>query len=118
MKTLTCIGLLSLAFLVGCATDKNTYYWGDYSETLYDFKKNPDEKTAKAHKDQLLLIITESPKKEKRVPPGVYAEYGYLLVKDGKETDGMEMFDKELTLYPESAVFIQRIKAELTRGKK
>jgi hypothetical protein len=52
------------------------------------------------------------------VPPGACAEYGYLLIKEGKDQDGLMYLDKEQALYPESAVFIQRIKDEMQRGKK
>ncbi len=118
MRTVAFAGILSAFLIIGCASKETTYYWGDYSETLYDLKKNPDEKTLKAHTDQLLLLINEAPNKHKPVPPGVYAEYGYILLKQGNESEGMEYLDKELGLYPESAVFINRIKSEYARGKK
>jgi hypothetical protein len=118
MRIPTFASLVSALLFVGCAQTENTFYWGDYSETLYDFKKNPDDKTLKAHSDQLLLIMKEAPNKKTRVPPGVYAEYGYILLKQGKESDGMGYLDKEMELYPESVVFIKRIKSEYARGKK
>lgn len=106
-----------LVFLVGCVP-QTIFYWGDYSTSLYDYNKNPDEKTLAAHKKSLQDIIAVSPKKHLNVPPGVYAEYGFLLIKEGKENDGLECFDNEIKLYPESIVFIQRLKDELARGKK
>lgn len=118
MKTVLVIAILSTAGLTGCITSEKTFYWGEYSSTLYDLKKNPDEKTLAEHKKQLLLIIEESDKRRRNVPPGVFAEYGYMLLKEGKEQTGMEYLQKEITVYPESAVFIQRIKSEYSRGKK
>jgi len=115
MKTQCIIAFLALAMFAGCATSGKTFYWGEYSSTLYDLKKNPDEKTLEAHKKTLLLIMEESGKREKQVPPGVYAEYGYILLRSGNEADGMEFLDKETSLYPESAIFIQRIKSEYAR---
>jgi hypothetical protein len=47
-----------------------------------------------------------------KVPPGVNAEYGYLLLKEDNEVEGMEFLDKEMGLYPESVIFIQRIKGK------
>ncbi|HLA69094.1 MAG TPA: DUF4810 domain-containing protein [Bacteroidota bacterium] len=99
-----------LLFLIGCVPPGQAFFWGDYSSTLYSYKKTPDEKTLAAHKESLLLIITESPKKKLPVPPGVYAEYGYMLVLEGKEAEGLGYLDKELSLYPESGVFIARFK--------
>jgi len=118
MKTPYIVMLLALVVFAGCASSEKTFYWGQYSSTLYDLKKNPDEKTLEAHKKGLVLIMDESGKKNKKVPPGVNAEYGYMLLKDGKEAEGMEYLDKETALYPESVVFIQRIKSEYSRRKK
>lgn len=103
--------------LTGCQTAKGSFYWGDYSSTLYNMKKNPDEKSLELHKKEIINIIEVSNKKNKQIPPGVLAEYGYLLLKGGDES-GMEYLDKEVKLYPESTVFINRIKAEYSRSKK
>jgi hypothetical protein len=119
MKTQLGVACLALFVLMGCAsTSTSTFFWGDYSETLYDYKKEPDEKTLKAHRDQLFLIITKSPTMNKKIPPGVCAEYGYYLIKEGKEQEGMQYLDQEMTMYPESVVFIQKLKSEYGRGKK
>jgi len=117
MKRAIAFVVFALAIAPGCAPTATTFYWGDYSSTLYDLKKNPGDKTLDAHTKQLLLIIAESGKRNKPVPPGVYAEYGYILLKGGKEADGMEYLDKEAALYPESVVFVQRIKSEYSRRK-
>jgi hypothetical protein len=119
MKYTPIVILSMLAILSGCTpSSKTLYYWGDYSQTLYNYKKAPDEKTLAAHKKELENIIQEAPNKRKAVPPGVMAEYGYLLLREGKEEEGMQYLDKESALYPESQVFIQRVKAEYARGKK
>ncbi len=109
---------LAVVLLVGCAPTNNMYYWGNYSVSLYDFKKDEDEKTLQAHRDQLLIIMKESASQNKRVPPGVNAEYGYYLLKEGKEAEGLEYFDKEMALYPECHVLLEKLKSEYARGKK
>ncbi|MBM4176838.1 MAG: DUF4810 domain-containing protein [Ignavibacteria bacterium] len=103
---------------LGCIPPKTTFYWGDYSSTLYELKKNPDDRTLDDHKKELLLIFDESDRLNLKVPPGLYAEYGYILLKDGHEIEGLEYLDKELSLYPESKVFIYRLKSEIARRKK
>jgi hypothetical protein len=103
---------------LGCGPAPRLFYWGTYSSTLYNYKKNPDEKTLAAHKASLLNVITESPKRNKKIPPGICAEYGYLLAKEGNNEKGLEYMDKEIELYPESKTFIQRLKSELLRGEK
>ncbi|MCX6141883.1 MAG: DUF4810 domain-containing protein [Ignavibacteriales bacterium] len=118
MKAKTLLFMLFVGLLAGCATNKDIFYWGDYSESLYAYKKNPDDKTLAAHKKTLLDIITVSPKQNRPVPPGVYAEYGYLIVKEGKQAEGLEYLNKEETQYPESKIFVERLKQELQGGKK
>lgn len=117
MKTALFTAALALALLTGCSPSKGIFYWGDYSSTLYDFKKEPSETTQKAHEKELLRVMKVSGEKNTKVPPGVNAEYGYILLRAGNETDGMAYLDKETALYPESAVFITRLKSEYARRK-
>ena len=115
MKILYLAILFSVLFLFGCHQPKEVFYWGNYSSTLYDLKNNPDDETLAAHKKELVTIIDYASKKSRKVPPGVMAEYGYILLKEGNEKEGYEYLDKEIELYPESAIFISRIK-EVYKG--
>ena len=117
MNTRTLIAVFGLSIVVGCQS-KEIFYWDDYSGTLYALKKSPDDKTLKSHKEMLVKIITGAGNKGMKIPPGVHAEYGYLLLKEGKEAEGMGYLDNELTMYPESRVLIIRLKDEYARGKK
>ena len=40
-------------------------------------------------------IIKESKGTRKVVPPGICAEYGYFLIQNGKQEEGLAMFTKE-----------------------
>ena len=51
----------------------------------------------------------------KVVPPGLYAEYGYMLYQNGKTEEGLVNLKKEIALYPESAPFISRIIKQLEK---
>ena len=42
-------------------------------------------------------------------PPGVCADYGYLLLMNGKTDEGKALLEQETVLYPESKKFIDRI---------
>jgi hypothetical protein len=119
MRVLLLVAFFLSLIVAGCGTtSKDTFYWGNYSTTLYDYKKNPDEKTLEAHKKELVSVMEISEKKNKIVPPGVNAEYGYLLLKEGQENEGFAYLAKEIELYPESTVFITRIKDEYAKVKK
>jgi len=113
MKRSLLLFLVSIfALLAGCASqNRPQYVWKDYSSSLYYIKKTPSEESLKYHKDLLLTIIEESKSSNVRVPPGVYCEYGYVLLKEGKKQEAFGYFDLEEQTYPESKVFIRNLKA-------
>lgn len=109
-----------VTFMAGCTTPQNrpNYVWKNYSSSLYALKKAPSDENLKNHKDVLLSIMEESKKENCRVPPGVYCEYGYLLLKEGKEKEAFYYFDLEEKTYPESKIFIQNLKTYATKKDK
>ena len=96
-------------FIAGCATPNTGYYWENYSGTLYNYKKNPDDKTMDKHMVMLQNIINKNESKGARVPPGIHAELGYMFAKKGENALAAEQFQKEMKVYPESKNFIERI---------
>lgn len=112
MNKVYLILILIVTVFTGCATpQKPMYYWGSYSSSLYAYKKTPGDETLKAHKEVLLNIIEESQKQNIRVPPGVYCEYGYIMLQEGKKKEALRYFELEEQTYPESKVFIERLKS-------
>jgi len=110
---------LLLVFFYGCEPGQKTiYYWSEYSESLYKYKKTTSDTTRVQFKKTLADIINNAAKKNKKIPPGVCAEYGFFLMQDGKQTEGLQFMDKEMALYPESSVFVLRIKNEAMKGGK
>jgi len=109
--------LLAICCLAGCAAQKPMYSWGDYSSSLYKLKKNPCDENLMKHKQVLLKIMEDSKKNGLHVPPGVYCECGYIFMKEGKTDEALAYFDLEEKTYPESAVFIQRLKAQYKKTK-
>jgi len=96
-------------FIAGCATPNTGYYWENYSGTLYNYKKNPDDKTMDKHMVMLQNIINKNESKGARDPPGIHAELGYMFAKKGENALAAEQFQKEMKVYPESKNFIERI---------
>ena len=43
------------------------------------------------------------------VAPGIYAEFGYLLLQQGKASEATQAFQQEKQHWPESAVFMDRM---------
>ena len=109
--------ILCLAFLAGCATNQPVnYYYGNYSKALYLTKKDETPKSLAKYKAMLEEIIEVSQKKDYRVPPGIYCEYGYLLAKEG-DPSADRYFELELQTYPESEQFVSFLRAQLTKEK-
>ncbi len=107
-KILFVTGLLIVVFSVGCAP-KRMYYWGDYSDTLYAYKKNLNDETMLKHMQELHRIVEESNKRQQRVPPGVYGELGYFYLKANKTEEAVKFFKLEKQLYPESGILMDRL---------
>jgi hypothetical protein len=108
MKKILFTALCFLLF-AGCAPQTTLYNWGKYQEASYAYiKNNTDDDLEKLLKEYQYIIDNQKAGR-KSVPPGIYADYGYLLVKQGKTKEGIEMMKMEVSLYPESAAFIERI---------
>ncbi|NJB69022.1 hypothetical protein GGQ74_002716 [Desulfobaculum xiamenense] len=85
------------------------YYWGQYSETSYCCAKEPCDQSTQAHLGELQRIIEKSGEMALPVPPGVYAEYGFCLFRQGDAQGAVKLFEQEKALYPESTVFMDRL---------
>jgi hypothetical protein len=111
-KLATALIVSAFVLLAGCATVTEAgYYWGKYSHTLYDYTKNPSDETLAAHVEELEEIINESNERELRVPPGIHAELGYIRARQGDNNVAMAHYESEMTLYPESRLFLERLTA-------
>jgi len=98
----------ALVFLMaGCATHHQRYDWGSYDPSLYDYYKSP-AKVAELS-ESLAAIIEEASSNHATVPPGIYAEYGYLQMQQGKNLAAIDLFKQEETRWPESKVFMDRM---------
>lgn len=138
MKRLV-IFLALAVFLSSCGGPKNLYYWGGdtLGTTKYETLAYKDYKTQTPEATCRLICVYDdmvnSPGGSRIVPPpGICAEYGYLLLlpetaatflehatkaqrKQFARTDysvyflelGQEMLKKEIEYYPESRQFIE-----------
>ena len=102
-------------FAFSRATSKPLYSWYDYQKDYYNYIKKADNKSL----DELIKTYEKIIEKQKAtrgtVPPGVYADYGYILMKKGKTAEAKAMFAKEVELYPESEVFVGSILKRLAK---
>ena len=100
---------LKLSFLLvgialvasGCVQTK--YQWGGYEQALYDYYKTPAE--IESYAEELADTIDDG-EREGKVPPGIYAEFAYILMLQGDSKKAISFFEKEKKLWPESARFM------------
>jgi hypothetical protein len=98
--------------LAGCSTPPVSYYYGNYSRTLYRSKKDNTPESLAKHRHALEDIIRTSEKRGVKVPPGIYCEYGYMLAKEGNpESD--RYLSLEVKTYPESERFVSFVRTQL-----
>ena len=100
--------MLLLVTVAGCHTTvSQRYEWGDYDPALYAYYKNP-AKVADLTAS-LEAVIKDSESNREPVPPGIYAEYGYLQLQQGRGQDAARYFKQEEAHWPESRVFMDRM---------
>lgn len=114
IKKILLMGICVLA-LASCDTPKRLYSWYDYENITYQYsKKRTPELEAKVLQQYQKMIENQSNTRGV-VPPGLYAEYGYLLYKTGKKEEGISFLKQEIQLYPESEKYISRIVKQLEK---
>ncbi|MEA4983349.1 MAG: DUF4810 domain-containing protein [Paludibacter sp.] len=100
---------VSVLLLAACSTQQTLYSWGNYENASYNYLKNNDELSTQELIKAYQEIIDKQKGKRGAVPPGIYADYGFILLQANRTEEGKAMLLKEISLYPESKVFIERI---------
>ena len=108
MKKILLLALV-VACGVSCTTQTPLYNWKGYDNAVYSYTKHSSEKSVEELMDVYTKLIENSGGSRKTPPPGVCADYGYLLIQGGKIQEGKELLVKETVLYPESKLFVDRI---------
>lgn len=96
---------LLLTILSGCKTTELQYYHGEYNKAVYGFFKS-DELSLEEQITILQEVVESAAAKNKPVAPGIHAHLGMLYFESGKTDMGMEQFNMEKTLFPESTKYI------------
>lgn len=102
-KLIILLLIMALGFS-GCATTK--YQWGDYENALYRHYKRPSEIENMAENLSKIISVGEI---QGKVPPGIYAEYGYILNALGKPREAVIYFKKEKDTWPEARIFMDKM---------
>lgn len=103
--------LLAWFAITACAP-VSLYDWGDYEDSLYLRYTDQDFGQAESHLHDSLASVNHP----SRVPPGVYADYGFLLYRRGDYTGALEYFEREKKAFPESSALMTKL-SERVRSK-
>lgn len=124
MKIIANTGLLvavsAVFLLTACSGQpKPLYNYEDYSDSYYGAKKNMTEESALVLQKSIEKAIENASESSSgRVAPGMYANLGYIHLKGGKSKEAIANFEKEKSIYPESAHFMDRMikKVQVAQG--
>lgn len=105
MRTRLLFVLALALFCSGCAA-QTRYAWDGYDDRLYSYYKTPAE--SDQFMEALYEIILEGDA-ENRVPPGIYAEYGYMLYERGRYPEAITWYHKERAKWPESQLLMDKM---------
>jgi hypothetical protein len=109
------VAALALAS-VGCAGKTYVYAWGNYDDALYSFYKSPGERQKYVAALKAIILATE--RDGTKIPPGIYAEYGYALCEEGNAAEATAYYRREMQAWPASTVFMEKMIAAAQRQPK
>lgn len=96
-----------LALAAGCASSRPHYGWGRYPEVLFAHYQAPQDR--EAFVAGLWATLQACEQEGLRVPPGLYAEYGYALLEEGRNEEAVGWFEREAAAWPESRILMQKL---------
>lgn len=103
------IAISVLGFTSCVSSQKPLYSWYGYEDAAYQHSKKQTDKSEESFEKQINRVIDKQVGSRQTVPPGIFAEYGYFLIKKGQSKEGSDLLKKEISVYPESQTFISRI---------
>lgn len=107
--------LIVILTLTSCSVNKTLYSWHDYEDATYQYSKRPTDESKAKMMEEYLKMTQRQKAIRGVVPPGLYAEYGYVLCMSGKKEEGLNLLKEEIKLYPESETYISRIIKQLEK---
>lgn len=116
-------GLLRLTILFACALSVSAclpakqFYWGSYEESLYSRQQRAGAGGEAEAATMLLATINEALANNEKVGPGIHADYGYLLLKQGRPDEAIAELQKEAALYQESKPLMETMVSRI-QGRK
>lgn len=109
--------LVACALSISACLPSKQFYWGSYEESLYARQQHAGAGGETDAATMLLATINEAQNANMKVGPGIHADYGYLLFKQGKADEAIGELQKEAALYPESKPLMETMVSRI-QGRK
>ena len=112
-----CTVLVTCALSISACLPPTQFHWGSYEESLYARQQHAGAEGETDAATMLLATINEAQSANKKAGPGIHADYGHLLLKQGRTDEAIAELQKEAALYPESSLLMETIVARI-QGRK
>jgi hypothetical protein len=115
MSKISCLFLILLVtILAGCAHKPPALYqWGSYEDQIYAIYNDPGKVPVEEQLKNLESDFQDAKEENQSLPPGFHAHLGYLYFQLGKTDRALQSFETEKTLFPESALYMDRLIARI-----
>jgi hypothetical protein len=97
----------------GCTQKPLLYRWGSYEGQIYVMYSDTGKISVEEQLEHLEKDYQKARSAGKAVPPGYHAHVGYLYFQLGKMDQAQQSFETEKALFPESAVYMDRLIARI-----
>ena len=110
MKRSLKLGIAVSALIAATAcVPASRFEWGTYDQQLFRYHQDAENRGDYV---RALERTIERGEATNRVAPGMYAELGFLMWEEGRYEESDSMFTREIQLFPESRIFIERFMSE------
>ena len=101
--------LFVIMTITSCTTTTTLYSWYNYEDITYQYSKRKTDELQVKVLEQYQKLTEKQKGTRGTVPPGLYAEYGYLLYMTGKQEEGLKFLKEEIWLYPDISRIIKQL---------
>lgn len=102
--------VMLVGFVSACAHQSEPKFeWGQYEDLVYKSYLKPQSALPRDQIEKLTSDILKANERGQVIAPGLYAHLGYMYYLRRDLRAARSAFETELSLYPESEVFIQRL---------
>lgn len=107
---------IAVALLAGCVTREPALYsWGGYEQLIYSSYKSPGSVPPEKQIEQLEQDYQKARSSGSHLPPGWHLHLGTLYAQVGKSDQAQQELQTERATYPESAVLVDRLLANMKK---